>query len=467
MVFSSSLFLFLFLPLLLAFYFLPFRAGIRYKNSVLLVGSLLFYAWGEPLFVFVMLGEVVWNWLCGRRMAAAPTPHRRRLWCTLAIVVDIALLFACKYLMFALRQFGVTPTWSIALPIGISFFTFQIMSYVIDLDRGVVPVQRRLDDLALYVALFPQLIAGPIVRYSDVQTALADRHTTLPDFVSGIRRFLFGLAKKVLLANQMAIIADNLFYLSENGTPLSAAAAWIGAIAYTLQIYFDFSGYSDMAIGLGRMFGFSFPENFRYPYMATTVTDFWRRWHISLSSWFRDYVYIPLGGNRCSATRNVLNLFVVWALTGFWHGANWTFLCWGLLYFCALMAERFLGFAKSSRHIFRPWTLLVVVLCWVLFRSSTLADAATYLRYMFASPVALFDNMALSYLVNGGILMAIASLACFPIVPILSLRLEALRPAPLRRFAALAGDLLLVALFFVSLLFVWNASYNPFIYFNF
>lgn len=467
MVFSSALFLFLFLPLLLAAYFLPFRAGIRYKNSVLLLASLLFYAWGEPAFVFVMIAEIAWNWLCGRLLAAAPSPRRRRLWCALAIAVDIALLFVCKYLMFALRQVGVVPRWSIALPIGISFFTFQIISYVVDLYRGLVPVQRRIDDLALYVALFPQLVAGPIVRYADVQAAIASRRVSLGDFAAGIRRFLVGFAKKVLLANHMAIVADNLFYLSEAGIHLSAASAWIGAAAYALQIYFDFSGYSDMAIGLGRIFGFPFPENFRHPYMATTVTDFWRRWHISLSSWFRDYVYIPLGGNRRSPARNTFNLLVVWALTGFWHGANWTFLCWGLLYFCALMAERLLGIAKSSRHIFRPWALLVVLVCWVLFRASSLHAAAAFLRDMFASPAGLFDEMALTYLLGAGALMAVAILACTPILPALARRAAALRSPALRRLAACAGDAALAVLFLASALFVWNASYNPFIYFNF
>ena len=469
MVFSSAVFLFFFPPGLLALYYMPYRLGIWWRNAVLLLGSLFFYAWGEPRFVFIMVAEVFVNWLCGLFMDKAEG-RLRKAWLTMALSVDIGTLFVFKYLGFlhrnilALSGSGARAI-EIALPIGISFFTFQIMSYAIDLYRRQVQVQKRFADLCLYVALFPQLIAGPIVRYADVQDALRNRRESFALFSEGVNRFIIGLGKKVLLANYLAIIADNLFLLAEDGRPLSVGTAWIGLLAYTLQIYFDFSGYSDMAIGLGRMFGFRFNENFDHPYAATSVTDFWRRWHISLSSWFRDYVYIPLGGNRRSPPRVVFNVFVVWLLTGIWHGANWTFIAWGLAYFVALMIERSLGLAKSRRFPMRVWTLLVVMLGWALFRSSSLPDAARYVSLLFGAGGCVFDSMAATYLRCGGTILLAGTILSLPMSRAVRHLSDRCRmPAVLREAIA---SFALCAVFLAALLDCLKAGHNPFIYFNF
>ena len=470
MVFSSTVFLFLFLPALLALYYLPYRLGIGWRNAVLLLGSLLFYAWGEPTFVFVMLAEIAANWFCALFMDRAEG-RARKAWLAAAISVDVGMLVVYKYLGFLHRNVlalcgSHAKAVEIALPIGISFFTFQIMSYAIDLYRRKVSVQKRPDDLCLYVALFPQLIAGPIVRYADVEDAIRNRRETFAQFSEGVCRFVVGLGKKVLLANYLAVIADNLFLLAGDGRPLSAATAWIGLLAYTLQIYFDFSGYSDMAIGLGAMFGFRFNENFDHPYAATSVTDFWRRWHISLSSWFRDYVYIPLGGNRRSRPRVVWNLFVVWLLTGVWHGANWTFVAWGLAYFLALLLERSLGLAKSRSLPMRVWTILVVTLCWALFRSPTLPDAGRYVSLLFGAGGKFADWMAVSYLVNGGTVLLAGCVLALPVAPAVGRWLSRRGPA-----VRAAGEILraagLGAVLVASVLVCFKSAYNPFIYFNF
>ena len=484
MVFSSTTFLFLFLPLLLAAYYLPgiairlvgghcsetasrFRAESR--NTILLLASLFFYAWGEPRFVFIMLAEIIANWLLGLCISAS-SGRRKTLFLLVAVVLDVGVLFVFKYLGFLHRTWIAASGSSakaveIALPIGISFFTFQILSYVIDLYRGTVPVQTRPDRLALYVALFPQLVAGPIVRYSDVVEALRNRKETILQFSEGVRRFIVGLGKKVLLANYLAVIADNLFLLAEDGRPLSAASAWIGLLAYTLQIYFDFSGYSDMAIGLGAMFGFRFNENFNYPYAATSVTDFWRRWHISLSSWFRDYVYIPLGGNRRSPPRVVFNLFVVWLLTGIWHGANWTFVAWGLAYFAALMIERRLGLARSRHPLMRIWTIVAVMLCWTLFRSSSLPAAARYVSLLFGAGGVFFDPTAETHLHFGGTVLLVGAALSLPVSRwVYSMAVRCRIPSVLREGAASAA---LCSVLIVALLDTLKAGHNPFIYFNF
>ena len=339
MLFSSLVFLIVFLPIVLFGYYVLFRKWRPAQNIFLLLASLVFYAWGEPKFVFVMIASILFNWLMG----LLADRHRARkklagLWIVLDVAGNLGLLFVFKYLMFALNNvntlFGTAlPVPQIALPIGISFFTFQAMSYVIDVYRGDGQVQKNPLYVGLYISLFPQLIAGPIVRYQTVADEIQNRKETWADFADGVQRFLIGFLKKVLLANTMAIIADGVF---DSQKPVCAAASALGLIAYTLQIYYDFGGYSDMGIGLGRMFGFHFLENFDYPYISTSITEFWRRWHISLGTWFRDYVYIPLGGSRVKKPRLVLNLFVVWMLTGIWHGANWTFVAWGFLYFVLL-----------------------------------------------------------------------------------------------------------------------------------
>ena len=339
MVFSSLIFLFFFLPAVLFCYYIVPQNFIRVRNAVLLLFSLFFYFYGEPRLIGILILSILMNYLFGLSMRST---YRKPL-LILCVIANLSLLGVFKYLNFFISSadslFGLgIPVPDIVMPIGISFYTFQALSYVIDVYRREVPPQHDLFSLALYVSMFPQLIAGPIVRYHDVNVQLAVRKHSFAQFSEGTSRFLFGLSKKVLLSNVFAQIADGVFKYAPN--ELSAAGAWMGAIGYTLQIYFDFSGYSDMAIGLGKMFGFEFLENFNYPYISKSVTEFWRRWHISLSTWFRDYVYIPLGGNRCSPARHIFNLLAVWTLTGFWHGANWTFMAWGLYFGVLLILDK-------------------------------------------------------------------------------------------------------------------------------
>ena len=450
--------------------------GSRCGNWVLLAASLFFYAWGEPRFIYMLAGVAFLNWILGLAMSPGKSNGALRKFAFgTALVVDIGLLFVYKYLGFVhggiLAAIGSADTpVAIALPLGISFFTFSMISYAVDVYSGKTAPASRPDDFLLYVSFFPKIAVGPIARYHEMRDALATRKETRADVSEGIARFIVGFGKKAIFAGHLGVIADNIFLLAEDGYPISAASAWIGVIAYSLQIYFDFSGYSDMAIGLCRIFGFRIGENFKYPYAATSVTDFWRRWHISLSLWFRDYVYIPLGGNRCSRQRVVFNLFLVWLLTGIWHGANWTFIVWGLMYFAFLMLERSLGLAKAEclpllpRLAMRGWTLFVVALCWTVFRSSSLPDAITYFGLLFGSSGMLFDSMAESYLTNGGILMTVAAICAFPVSNVLKnleRRLRAATVAPVIRFAFLVMTLA------VSVLMCFKSSHNPAIYFQF
>ena len=477
MLFTSLEFLFLFLPLCLAVYYcLPFKWGL--KNGWLLAASLAFYAWGEPWFVFVMLGSIAFNYMVALAMdciRAHGRWTRALLW--LAVVGNLLVIGVWKYANFItanLREWiplwkGLIPQTSFILPIGISFFTFQAMSYVIDVYRGTVKAQRNPFYLALYIALFPQLIAGPIVRYSTVCGEIMRRCTTLDDFSCGVRRFLCGFSKKMLLANAFAEVADKAFGMQTPGT----AMAWLGAVCYTLQIFFDFSGYSDMAIGLGRMFGFHFEENFNYPYVSKSVTEFWRRWHISLGSWFRDYVYFPLGGSRVGKMRLVFNLAVVWALTGLWHGANWTFILWGALYGLLIMVEKLCGIPKKVesspywRVAWQPLTLLAVVLGWVLFRSPDLSHAVDYLRTMFGFGAAA-TNAAVAPFEFGEIrvLLGAAIALSAPIFPSLRTWLASTFQGGGAWYSLAEGGVLL-ALFAVSVACLAMNAHNPFIYFNF
>ncbi|MDR2020575.1 MAG: MBOAT family protein [Treponema sp.] len=346
MVFSSTLFLLLFLPLTLICYYNPFWKGRKFKNSILLIASLGFYAWGEPLFVFIMLLSIFINWITVIFMDGQKTKAKKKKVLVIIVAFNILLLFIFKYLPFVARNIGFlfkhNISLDITLPIGISFFTFQIMSYIFDVYYQKVRVQKNIINIALYVSMFPQLIAGPIVRYETIEQEINNRNETSDNFTRGMSRFIMGFGKKILIANYAGFVADEIFSLAGN---LSVASAWLGAVSYTIQIFFDFSAYSDMAIGLGLMFGFHFLENFNYPYTAKSISDFWKRWHISLSTWFRDYVYIPLGGSRVSKGRYIFNLFAVWFLTGTWHGANWTFIVWGLYYFLLLVTEKFIRFA--------------------------------------------------------------------------------------------------------------------------
>ncbi len=465
MLFVSPVFLFLFLPGVLALYYL-LRRHRALQNVWLFLASIFFYAWGEPRFSLMLLLSIALNWLFAMGIERWRTRQTvRRCLLTLAVAFDIGLLFVYKYLDFSISTLNVLlgahiRLRNIALPIGISFFSFQALSYVIDVYRGKekqgVCAQKNPLNVGLYISFFPQLIAGPIVRYHSIEQQIAQRRETAADFGEGALRFMAGFSKKVLLANSMAVIADRAF----GADALAVSFAWLGAVAYTLQIFFDFSGYSDMAIGLGLMFGFHFDENFRLPYASHSVTEFWRRWHISLSSWFRDYVYIPLGGNRCGRSRAVFNLFVVWLLTGIWHGANWTFIVWGLFYFCVLTLEKYtpLGeLLKRHRLIGGSYTMLAVTLAWVVFRAESLSAAGSYLAVMFGrgplwSPVTwvcIRENLVF-------FAVAFAEAAGLPA-----------KVFHRGKVLETAGTVLLSLCFFASIIFVINGTYNPFIYFNF
>ena len=458
MVFSSLIFLFFFLPAVLFCYYIVPTRFIRARNMVLLLFSLFFYFYGEPKLIIMLVLSILMNYLFGLSMRSR---YRKSL-LIFCITANLTLLGVFKYLNFLIRTadglLGLNiQLTSIVMPIGISFYTFQALSYVIDVYRREVPPQHDPFSLALYVSMFPQLIAGPIVRYHDVNEQLAVRSHSVAQFSDGISRFVFGLSKKVLLSNVFAQIADGIF--AYQPAELSTAAAWLGAIGYTLQIYFDFSGYSDMAIGLGKMFGFTFLENFNYPYISRSVTEFWRRWHISLSTWFRDYVYIPLGGNRCSPARHICNLLVVWTLTGFWHGANWTFMAWGLYFGILLILEKkFLSrlierLPMILRHVY---ALFFIIIGWVFFRSDSMNLAMQYIGRMFSSNVPV-NGFVTEYLIRFWPYLLFGVVLSAPVFQ----RLTNTRAWRVLEIPILG---ILGLLCVMSLL---ASSYNPFIYFRF
>ena len=493
MVFSSTVFLFVFLPITLAGYYLLDR---RFKNVFLLIVSLLFYAWGEPRFVFVMMGSILVNHvialLIDRNLVKAEelaqsssgAIYRRKakLWLCLMVLFNLSLFFVYKYLNFTIsnvniiaKLFGMDgfKQTNIALPIGISFFTFQAMSYVFDVYYRKGQVQKNPLNTALYVSLFPQLIAGPIVRYETVAREINSRRETFSDFAEGVRRFICGLAKKVILSNSLAIIADYAFDRTVFSS-LSVGMAWLGAVAYSLQIYFDFSGYSDMAIGLGRMFGFHFLENFNYPYISKSVSEFWRRWHISLGSWFRDYIYFPLGGSRVETKKRlVFNLFAVWFLTGVWHGAAWSFIAWGLMYFVLITFEKLTGMPGRLRHrwqqeLYRIGTLLAVVLGWVIFRAEGLKKGLCYIASMFGlMGNKLTDAGAVFEFRSNIVILVLSVLLSTPIVMKLGEKLQNKLPEKLSYLRYSLSALLYLAIFVIAVSFTVTSTYNPFIYFNF
>lgn len=444
-------------------YYIPFVKNRTYRNVVLLLASLFFYAWGEPVFVALMVASIFVNWLIGLQMDHS---EKKKSWMVLSVVWNLALMFVFKYLTFVLSNMELLlhrdiVDLTIPLPLGISFFTFQILSYIFDLYYGKTKVQKKWYKFALYVSMFPQLVAGPIVRYDQIAYEIDHRQENLEDFSQGMTRFVYGLGKKVLLSNYMGVLADNMFYLSGEGS-LSVGAAWIGAIGYTLQIYYDFSGYSDMAIGLGRMMGFHFLENFNYPYVSRSITEFWRRWHMSLSSWFKDYVYIPLGGSREGAAKTYRNTFFVWLLTGIWHGANWTFIVWGLGYFVLLCIERLGGWTKGIRYIGHIYTMAAVILLWVVFRADSLTLAVRYIGQMFGTGGALWDEAAASAF-SGSILVLLA--AAVLSTPVWKQLADRLRLSELTRKNVAAAAA--VPLFLLCIAKCMSSSYNPFIYFNF
>lgn len=464
MVFSSTAFLFLFLPLTILGYYNPFLKSRNFRNRFLLFMSIVFYALGEPVFVFLMLLSIFVGWLAARKLEAAVDVKKRKRILVLAVFFHVGLLFIFKYLTFTMQQLGLLlhkdfSMISLALPIGISFFTFQLLSYLFDVYRSRAKAQKSVLNVGLYIALFPQLIAGPIVRYEWIEKEIMERRENWNDFADGMMRFIYGLAKKVLIANYVAQLADNIFLFDGAST---VATAWLGALAYTLQIYFDFSAYSDMAIGLGMMFGFHFPENFNYPYISRSATEFWRRWHMTLGNWFRDYVYIPLGGKRVPKSRWVLNLFIVWALTGIWHGANWTFLTWGLFYFVLLLVERLTGFAEKLSVLSHLYALAAIMIGWVIFRSPDLAFAANYIASMFGqAPAGLCDSWFWYYLKGSWMVLVPALLLSLPVDPWLC------KTCGKSVVWKSAEPVWALALFLWTLLMTISSGYNPFIYFNF
>lgn len=463
MLFSGIPFLFYFLPCVLLVYFIVPQKG---RNAVLLAASLFFYGWGEPKFLLFMVFSIVQGYVFARLIGRG---RRKKLFLTLSLVLSFALLGYCKYADFFIENFNAVtglslPLLKIALPIGISFYTFQIASYEIDVYRGDVAAQHNFIDFAAYVAMFPQLIAGPIVRYRDIAPQLKERTHSLEAAASGASRFAVGLGKKVLVANVLAQLVSAYKASAEQ----TALYAWLYTIAFTLQIYFDFSGYSDMAIGLGRIFGFSFPENFRYPYIAKSITEFWRRWHMSLGTWFRDYLYIPLGGSRCSRIRHIFNILVVWMATGFWHGAAWNFVFWGLFYAVLLMAEKFflLPALKKGRVLPHVYVLLAVTLGFVLFDAASLKDALHQLGTLFGAGTASgLGTEALYMLRSYGVVLALATLGATPLPAMLWKKVqEAKSLAPV---LTVAEPLCTFALLALCTAFLVDGSFNPFLYFRF
>lgn len=465
MVFSEPVFLFLFLPFFLLAYFAAGRWG---RNWVLLTASLAFYAWGEEIYVLVLIGSISLNYIFGLAIAATKGAARRGM-LGLGVAANLAILIYYKYFGFLLENLGFEAAAANAplLPIGISFFTFQALSYLIDLQADRISVQRDPFRLGLFISMFPQLIAGPIVRYSEVEKDLVTRRIEKGDVASGMRRFVIGLAKKTLIADPLGLLADEIFAIPAGG--LSPEVAWLGAIAYSLQLFFDFSAYSDMAIGLGRMLGFKFPENFNHPYAARSVSEFWRRWHMTLSRWFRDYVYIPLGGNRSGWLRTYLNLWLVFMLTGIWHGAAWSFLFWGMFHGALLIIER-VGLGAVLKALPRPlahlYLIFAVIIGWVLFRADDMAQTLDFYDAMllFASgPAAEFHPAARyldSYLT---LVLLIGAVFSIPTAAWLERRAAQALPA----LAAPGREIVFWVLLIASVVSIGAASYSPFIYFRF
>ena len=468
MLFSSIVFLFTFLPVVLILYYL---LPVRFRNVILLLASLVFYAWGEPVYLFLMLLSILFNYFSGLDIARNLPDKRAAKWSLVFnLIINLAVLGFFKYEGFVLDTLnGILPVHisyhALPLPIGISFYTFQILSYIIDVYRGNVKVQTNLPNFALYVTMFPQLIAGPIVQYADVDEQLASREVSRTKFGEGSMYFIRGLAKKVLLANTSGMIFTEVSGLAKDN--IAVMTAWLGAFAYMFQIYFDFSGYSDMAIGLGKMFGFEFNMNFNYPYVSKSITEFWRRWHISLSSWFRDYVYIPLGGNRVSKIKHIRNLLIVWFLTGLWHGAAWNFVAWGLYYGVILIIEKYLlspvldRLPDVVRHIY---SIVLVVIGWVLFFSSSFGQAADYIRVMFGAGAHGFADRESMYLLTSNLILWL--ILIFGSTPLVHFRYEHMLRTK-KWNTTIINSVVYAALFIVCIAYLVTETYNPFLYFRF
>jgi alginate O-acetyltransferase complex protein AlgI len=466
MLFSSMIFIFVFLPVLcVAYYSVPSRS---YRNILLCAASLLFYAWGEPRYILLMMASIAVNYLFGIQIEKNTSHSGRKLFLILAVICNLGALGFFKYAGFFVRNINYFCHTSVydpgfPLPIGISFYTFQALSYIIDVYWKKTEAQKNFLNLTLYITLFPQLIAGPIVRYIEIENEINNRHESFNNFINGLKQFIIGLAAKVIIANNMAVIADTIFKDYKNS---SCMILWIAAIAYTFQIYFDFAGYSRMAIGLGRMFGFHFPQNFNYPYISGSITDFWRRWHITLSSWFRDYVYIPLEGSRCSRTKFIRNIIITWMLTGFWHGAEWNFILWGLYYALLLLIEKLLTgkiIAKLPRLLTIVISMFFVVIGWVLFRITGIADLGNILYRMFTSS----DISTRQYIAEHASVMS----KSFFFIPAVIASTPVLKTVYGKIHVYTAGFAVelfcIICLFVVSVCMLVASTYNPFIYFRF
>lgn len=470
MVFSSILFLFRFLPLvLLCYYMVP----SRWRNFVLFVCSLIFYAWGEPVYVCLMLFSTLTDYILGRMVGyfqERKQQKKAKLCVGISAVVNLSLLGFFKYTDFFITTWNQVANHQVkclelALPIGISFYTFQTMSYTIDVYRGDAPVQKNIINFGAYVSLFPQLIAGPIVRYHTIAEQLNNRRESVDEFAQGVLRFVTGLGKKVCIANNVGLIWKQVSAMS--GEQLSLATAWLGIFAFALQIYFDFSGYSDMAIGLGHMFGFRFLENFHYPYESKSITEFWKRWHISLGTWFREYVYIPLGGNRRGIWKQLRNLFIVWFLTGFWHGASWNFILWGLYFGVILAVEKFLlkgkmeYFPNFVKHLY---VLLLVAIGWCIFTYSDMADGVGYIQALLGiNGQGIVDHQFLYLLYSNAVLFLLAVIGSTSLVHRAGVKIQ--EKSPMLYTAGTYGWMIIVLL--LSIAYLVDASYNPFLYFRF
>ena len=466
MIFSTPYFLFLYLPIVLLLYYI---VPLKWRNLVLLVVSLAFYGWGEPVYILIMFASIIIDYTHGMLVLRGKTTGNMKLAkgaVVSSVILNLGLLFFFKYWDFvagSLAAIGLDfmPQFGVELPIGISFYTFQTMSYTIDVYRGDARVQKNIVTFGSFVTLFPQLIAGPILQYKDLDRQLEQRDHTADKFAYGVQRFMVGLGKKVLLANSIGKLWD--VYLATPGSELTTLGAWLGVIAFSLQLYFDFSGYSDMAIGIGRMLGFEFLDNFKHPYISRSATEFWRRWHISLGSWFREYMYIPLGGNRVSKPRLIFNLLIVWAATGIWHGASWNFLIWGLYYFVFLVFEKFFFLKvldKAPRWVSHVYALVVIVVGWTIFAVEDMSALGLYLKAMFGFGAGLLDSNFLYYLINYLPILIIACVAATP----LGIKVWQRLGDKGRRVVL---PILIVLGLVIATAYLVDGTYNPFLYFRF
>ncbi len=469
MVFSSLTFMFVFLPIVLILYYIVPK---KFKNLFVLISGLIFYAWGEPVYVLIMIVSTLIDYTAGLLIYRFDKSKTiKRICLIVSLLMNLGLLGVFKYSGFIMQNidiiFGTSlydPNHALPLPIGISFFTFQSMSYTIDMYMGKIKVQKNPISFAAFVTLFPQIVAGPIVRYDDIAKDLDDRTVNLDCIYEGILKFITGVGKKVLIANNIGMLWTSVKGMETS--ELSVLTAWLGILAFTLQIYFDFSGYSDMAIGLGKMMGFNFPQNFNYPYQSKSISEFWRRWHITLGAWFKSYVYFPLGGSRKGKGRTVFNLAVVWLLTGIWHGASWNFILWGVLYGLVIIIEKlFLGKILERIPDFFSWlyTIVLVILGWVLFDTADIPTALGYMGAMFGGGGTLVDNTAMYYLINYGVMFVIGTFACTDIFSRAAEWLKEKMPLLVNYSTPIAKTAIMV----LSTAYLADATYNPFLYFNF